>query len=377
MAKAKLLYGCGADSHYATGMHISDPYLWYQDSNGKTHVALSALEVDRGRKEAKVTHVHALEDIVAKLKAAGKKINLLSIVLWFVEEDNPHSVEVPEDFPFALGQQLVKVGVDVQTPETFFFPERTLKTQEEVAQIKAAQALNERAFYKAFNILEEAKIIKSNLLEWRGEVLTAEVLRGQMNALIAEEGGMPSDIILACGAQGADPHERGYGPLYAHELIIIDSFPRGPSGNFYYGDLTRTVLKGTASKRQQHLYDTVKKGQQLALDMIKPGVMGADIHQAVESFFTQEGYPTQLDAQGRNEGFFHGVGHSVGLEVHDKGPGISKRMAQKPLEEGLVVTVEPGLYYPEFGGVRIEDIVHITKDGITNLTTLPKELIVL
>lgn len=378
---AKMLYGCGANSYYAIKMDVPDPYLWYQDTKGKTHVIMSPLEVDRTRKNAKVDHVHAMSDVVEALQEQGKPINQTTQALWLIEQDKPEVVEVPRDFPFALAQGVAEAGFKVEAAQGFFFPERALKTREEVDMIREAQALNEQAFKRAFEVLREATIGNDGYIYWQNEILTAEILRGQMNAVIAAGGGMPSDLIVACGEQGADPHERGHGPLKANELIIIDSWPRGPSGNFYHGDLTRTVLKGKASLEQQKLFDAVKDGQELALSLISAGVLGKEVHEAIDTLFAKRGFKTGLDDEGRNVGFFHGTGHSVGLEVHDEGPGISKgrptdRNQPAPLEAGLVVTVEPGLYYPGIGGARIEDIVHVTKDGIENLTDLPKELVI-
>lgn len=378
---ARLLYGCDANSYYAIRMEVPDPYLWYQDSKGKTHVVMSALEVDRARKNAKVDHVHAMVDIAEKLTAAGKGATVADMAAWLINQDGAAEVEVPRDFPFGLAEALRERGVKVKAVEGSFFPTRAIKSAEEVELIRQAQQLNEKAFARAFEVLAEAKIGNDNLLYWQNEILTAEILRGEMNGVVARAGGMPSECIVACGEQGADPHERGHGPLKAHELIIIDSWPRGPHGNFYHGDLTRTVLKGKPSAEQQKLFDTVLAGQELALGMIKEGVQAPDIHNAIVALFEKNGYKTGLDENGVNVGFFHGTGHSVGLEVHDDGPGISRGRATDrskggALPLGLAVTVEPGLYYPGLGGVRIEDIVVVTKDGCENLTTLKKQLVI-
>ncbi len=371
----RLLYGCDTNSHYAIGMHVTDPYLWYQDSHGKTHVIMSALEVDRTRKNANVNHVHSMDKVDEYLLEHNYPTDTIHQALWLIKRDDASVIEVPEDFPFFIAKAFQERNITLKIADKYFFPQRTIKTAEEVELIRQAQALNEQAFERAFNILAEARIKCDGSIKWKNKTLTAEILRGQMNMVIAEAGGMPSDIIIACGAQGADPHEIGHGPLKANELIIIDSFPRGPNGNFYYGDLTRTVLKGKPSKKQLALYNAVKAGQQLGLNMLKAGINGADVHKAIDICFLEHGFETGVDDQGRQYGFFHGVGHSVGLEVHDDGPSVSKTRPAV-MKAGYAVTVEPGLYYPELGGVRIEDIVHVMKNGIENLTTLPKELVI-
>src|SRR4029077_3220118 len=164
-----------------------------------------------------------------------------------------------------------------------------------------------------------------------------------------------------------DPHECGFGPLYADSLIILDVFPRDAKSG-YFGDMTRTVLRGRASDAQRKLWDAVKAGQALALKRIKAGVDGMTIHKAIQDLFARRGFPTET-RKGRRVGFFHGTGHGLGLEIHEY-----PRLQKVTLKTGHVVTVEPGLYYPGLGGVRIEDVVVVTKKGHKMLSRLPKEL---
>jgi len=170
---------------------------------------------------------------------------------------------------------------------------------------------------------------------------------------------------VAGGQQACDPHERGSGPLKANELIILDVFPRDVRTG-YYGDLTRTVVRGKASDAQRKLWAMVKKGQELAISGMKPGVKGIELHEEIKALFKEEGYPTE-QKDGRWQGFFHGTGHGLGLDLHE-----SPRIAHATLTEGHVFTVEPGLYYPEIGGVRHEDVVVIEASGARVLTHLDK-----
>lgn len=371
MKKAKLIHGCGSDSYYAIKMEVPDPYTWYMDSNNKTHVILSALEVGRGRKVAKVDVVHSLNDV----KKASNATTQAQIIAHLINQDKPDVVEVPNDFPAGLFVELQNLGINIQPSNGFIFPERAIKTLDEIEKIRIAQQNNQKGFERAFEILAEAEIALDNKLIWNKEVLTSEILRGEMNAVLAKFGCIPMEggPIVACGGQGADPHERGYGALYAHEFIIIDSFPR--SDNFYYGDLTRTVLKGTPSQWHLDVYNAVKDAQQVGCDISKNGVTGAKIHEEVNNKLIQHGFDTGIDENGENYGFFHGTGHALGLDVHDKGMGVHPANTEE-LKTNMVVTIEPGIYYPNKGGVRIEDIVAITEDGIDNLTTLKKELVI-
>tara|TARA_R110000868_G_scaffold411733_1_gene708234 strand:- start:64483 stop:65622 length:1140 start_codon:yes stop_codon:yes gene_type:complete len=376
MTNAKLLYGCGADSFYATKLEMHDPYIWFMDTSGKTHILLSALEVGRGRKVAKVDHVHALSNVVDDMKAAGQtQFTMADIITYFALKHGALTLEIPGDFPSKMLVDLQARGLNFDVKASTLFEERAIKTADEIERIRTCQQINEKAFARAFEVLNEAKINKDLSLSWKGSPLTSEIIQGLMNAKNAENGciGFNGGPIVACGAQGADPHNRGEGILYAGEFIIIDSFPHGR--NAYNGDLTRTVLKGEASDWHVNLYNAVKAAQQMGLDTAKAGVTGAEVHQAVDDVLTQAGFTTGTDAKGESYGFFHGTGHALGLEVHDDGPGVSPRNTN-PLLENMVVTIEPGLYYPGKGGARIEDIVAITKNGVDNLTSIPKELLV-
>ena len=184
---------------------------------------------------------------------------------------------------------------------------------------------------------------------------------------ISRAGGLPANTIVAGGDQACDPHERGSGPLKADSLIILDVFPRDAKSG-YYGDLTRTVLRGRASEDQRRLWETVREGQALALKKMKPGVDGLSVHNEIKQLFTERGYPTEV-RNGRHVGFFHGTGHGLGLEIHEV-----PRFQKTVFKQGQVLTVEPGLYYPGIGGVRLEDVVVLTRTGIRMLSKIEKRL---
>lgn len=369
-ASAKLLYENGANWRYATGTTISDPALYYRSPTGKSHIVVSELEISLMRKNAQIDVIHSFGEI---RKALGGTLNLPAMVAWLAAKYAPVPIQVPHNFNASLYVKLRQGGLNVEVaPEELLFPERALKTADEVKKLRAAQKANESAFAQAFGILKAARVNKTNkTLSWQSSPLTAQVLQGEMNAHLVKLGCQEfhDGPIVACGAQGAMPHERGNGPLKAEQLIIIDSFPRHANG--YWGDLTRTVIKGKPSEEQANLYNTVLVAQQLALKLIKPGANGAEIHAAVEQFFEKAGHTTGMDAKGNPYGFFHGTGHGVGLELHEPGPRTISRV-ECILQPGMVTSVEPGLYYPGKHGVRIEDVVAVTAKGHTNLTTLSK-----
>ena len=349
-----------ADMLYATGFMAPDPFI-YWEWKGKRHIALNRLEIDRGRSQARVDLVHAMEDFRGE--------TLADVIVMISKKNGFKRIEVPQDFPLSLAEALRQRGYQVKSTKDHFFPQREIKTAEEISFITRAQRMAEAGLHRAVEILKQTSISSTGFLKWQGRRLTSERLRGEINATIIKLGGLPSGTIVAGGTQACDPHERGYGPLRAHEPIIIDIFPRD-SVSGYYGDLTRTLLRGKASEALKKLYHTVARAQKWALTKMRSGADGKKIHEGIVEFFTAQGYPTRK-LGGRWTGFFHGTGHSLGLEIHE-----APRFAATRFKTGQVMTVEPGLYYPELGGVRIEDVVVIKDDGVQNLTRALRQFII-
>lgn len=206
---------------------------------------------------------------------------------------------------------------------------------------------------------------------------TSEKTRALIESTLRELGcESPEGVIVVGGKEGANPHAIGHGALLPEQPIVIDIFPRSKKTK-YFADMSRTVCLGTPSLELKKMYDAVREAQELAFRMLGPGVEGADIQQAVEHFFEKKGFKRKGIYPGKDkwlarEGFIHSVGHGVGKEIHEP-PFLSARGGT--LKEGVVVTVEPGLYYPNIGGIRIEDMVLITKDGYKNLTRFSKEFV--
>ena len=190
-----------------------------------------------------------------------------------------------------------------------------------------------------------------------------------VNTRMMADGFLPSHTICAPGDQAVDPHEEGHGPIRAHTPVVMDIFPRSEKTG-YFGDLTRTVVRGRASYALHEVYAIVHEGVRLGHGMIRDGVQGMDVHRAIQALFERQGYKTGVQG-GRMQGFFHGTGHGLGLQIHEA-PSIGKRPCV--LRAGHVVTVEPGLYYLGLGGVRIEDVALVTRTGSRCLTRVPKQL---
>jgi Xaa-Pro aminopeptidase len=274
---------------------------------------------------------------------------------------------VPANFQLGLAEELAAANIKLRTTNGLFWPEREAKTDAELKMMRRALQITEAGMARAMEVLKASKPDGGKKLMWSGKKLTSEVLRAEIDSAILRAGGLPANTIVAGGDQACDPHERGSGPLKANSLIIIDIFPRDAKSG-YFGDMTRTVVRGRASDEQRRLWETVREGQELALRKMKPGVDGLNLHNEVKQLFTDRGFPTEIRG-GKRVGFFHGTGHGLGLEIHE-----FPRFQKTVFKVGQVLTVEPGLYYPGLGGVRIEDVAVVTKSGNRLLSRFEKRL---
>ena len=248
-----------------------------------------------------------------------------------------------------------------------FFPQRSRKTEDEVVQLTSALRVAEAGLRRGIDVLRASRAGKRGALTWSGIPLTSERLRAEMDSAVLHAGGSPANTIVAGGDQGCDPHERGHGPLRANEAIVLDIFPRH-ARNFYYGDLTRTVVKGRASEALRNQYAMVQQGKRWVMGKMRAGADGPALQKQLIERFAKAGFPTE-QRDGRWVGMFHGVGHGLGLDLHE-----TPRFAAGKLFAGLSITVEPGLYYPGIGGVRIEDVVIVGKSSVKNLTRFEEQL---
>lgn len=358
----------GADMFHATGFRVPDPFV-YVESRGKSAILLSDLELDRGRREARVDEVVSFSELEKKLLGkTGYPPSSLAVIAAFLKTRGGTRPLVSSNFPLGLAEELEAHGIKVRVGRGMFRPEREIKTVEEIKLMTKATRITEIGMERAFEVLKAAEISARAVLKWGGITLTSERLRIEIEAAILRAGGISvGNSIVACGEQACDPHELGHGALKAHQLIILDLFPRAAKSG-YYGDLTRTVVRGKASDAQARLWEICLAGQKLALKALHAGAHGGSIHGSVKQFFSDNGYPTER-INDRWSGFFHGTGHGLGLELHE-----SPRFAAGKLKAGQVFTIEPGLYIPGLGGVRHEDVALIMEKGYKLLSRFPKPL---
>ena len=370
---ARLIYSASesdANMLWATRFFAPDPFIFIE-KRGKRYLVMSDLEIDRAKNQASVDTVLAYSAFVKRLQQEGTAFPGAAQVLAAVFRDlKIKKVEVPSTFPVGLADQLRKMKIPVEAKSDPFWPDRELKTKEEVRFINEALRAAESGMEAGIDAVRRSRIRRDGYLDLDGTRLTSEILKRIINTTIMARGYVPSHTIVASGNQCVDPHNQGSGPIRANTSIIMDIFPRSQATG-YFGDITRTVVRGRASERLKHAYGCVEEGQKIGFRRIRHGANAFDIHQEILNYFGREGFPTGL-AGGRMQGFFHGTGHGLGLDIHEA-PGINMRN-KNPLRAGHVVTVEPGLYYQGLGGVRLEDVVFVTKTGCRNLVHIPKIL---
>jgi Xaa-Pro aminopeptidase len=358
-----------ANMLYATDFFAPDSFMFFRTPQGKRYMVMSDLEIDRAKATSSAHRILSWSRYTKLAEERlGKTPTTADIAAEVLKDFHIRKVTVPENFPVGLADGLRERNIKVSVKRDPFFPERIIKIATEVQQIRKAMRACEAGTRVAVEVLRKSRI-KDGYLIYKGRRLTSEILRGIVNSTALKLGYLPSDTIIASGKQGCDPHNSGSGPIRANEPIIIDIFPRSLESG-YFGDMTRTFVRGRASDKVNKMFRTVLAGQRLGLSMIRDGVKTKLIHQAILDFFDKSGFPTGK-IKGRMQGFFHGTGHGLGLDIHET-PRIA--INNLKLEKGMVVTVEPGLYYTDAGGVRIEDTVLVTKRGFQNLTRFPKVL---
>lgn len=354
---------------YATGFFVPDPFIFFKHA-GRKYVVMSDLEIDRAKKQAEVDRVLSLSFYQRCLREKCKINPAIADVLEMIfHERGIRSAIVPANFPALLADQLRSRGFVLRVKEDPFFSERERKKADEVKKIEESLRVAEIGLDAGIKALKKAGISRDRYLYLNGSRLTSEKLKEIVNTTIMAQGWVPSHTIIASGNQCCDPHHEGTGPIKADTSIIFDIFPRSQKTG-YFGDLSRTVVRGRAPERLKKAYAMVEAGQEVAFRLIRNGANGKEVHQKILALFEQRGFPTG-EINGRMQGFFHGTGHGLGLDIHEP-PRIA--VAPAILRSGHVVTVEPGLYYVGMGGVRLEDVVLVTPDGNRNLTRYPKFL---
>lgn len=367
-----LLYAASehsADLLYFGGFSAPDPFAALE-AGGRKLALFNALEFGRAKKESSFDEVLSLEEYQEKARKRWKTAapSVAQVIATLAFERGQKLFTIADDFPAALASKLNALGVKTRFADGALFPERELKTAFEILALKEGNRCAARGIDAGARLLRAAKV-RGGKLFYKGEVLTSERLKFAIEVACLEAGSLSLNTIAAGGDQACDPHCTGQGPIRANELVIFDVFPRVQKTG-YFGDMTRTFLKGRASDAQRSLVAAVAAAQKGALKAITAGVNGRAVHRGVIAEFEKRGYKTTRTEKGAR-GFFHGTGHGVGLEIHEM-PRLSGAV-DCTLAAGAVVTVEPGLYYPGLGACRIEDVVQVTDGKPRMLSSYPYE----
>ena len=363
-ADAYVIYASSRDTDmkYLTHFTTSDPFVFFKKPGEPGVIIVSQMETGRASREATATVMTRTQAGLPEIMKTEKDPYRATAKM--IAGQVGKKILVPPNFPIALANAMSEyctVVVDGGTIQSM----RAKKSKIELILMKNVQKVTEKAMERAISLIRSSSV-KKGILYIDQKPLTSEHVKFSMHSLLLEYGCSAVDTIVSCGEDTAIPHMSGSGPLKSDEPIVIDLFPVDEKSG-YYADMTRTVVKGEPSKDIREMYDALREAKKLGISRVKAGVSGAEIHQAVVDFFNERGYETDT------RGFIHNLGHGVGLQVHEL-PTIGP--AGKALESGNVITIEPGLYYPGIGGVRLEDIGAVTARGFNNFTTFSEELIV-
>ena len=383
MDQPLLLYGDSyrfPDIYHLTRFLAPDPFITLEHA-GEIVLLTNSLEQGRAEKESRATHVRNVDELGQReLSAAGVfgDAATAAIIERLLRERSLEGCAVPGYFPMALADRLREQGLTLTVASGLDARRRT-KRPDEIEALEAAQRATEEAWALGVAALRRAEIRPDRALVLDGEAFTAERLRAIVESALLERGCLADSTICAPGTQAADPHQLGSGPLRAGEAIVMDIFPQDKRTR-YYADMTRTVSRGEPSPEIVRMYEVVRRAQDAGIAALRPGVTGREVHELVEDVIFDAGYDTLRPGQKRRpddpvaRGFIHGTGHGVGLEIHEA-PSIG-RAGTSPLQPGDVVTVEPGIYDPDLGGVRLEDMLLITEEGSRDLTRAPRQLVI-
>lgn len=363
-----------ADMRHAVPLAVPDPFV-YAEANGKSHVFSNSMEAPR-LEDLGLFEVHVGEEFgVDELIAQGLPWKELraQLLLRAIGSLGTKKFTVPDDFPVWLADRLRTEGFEIVPDQDVFDDRRRAKTDAQLAGMRRAQKAAEAAMDTCRDLLRRSEISGEQLI-LDGEPLTVERVKAAMNATFTAHDTTSEDFIVAPGPQGAVGHDMGSGPIAPHTPLVVDIWPRD-NASAVFTDMTRTFVVGEVADDVREWHRLCKEALDRAISEVRPGADGKAIFEGTCEIFEAAGEPTQrtkTPGESLVDGFFHGLGHGVGLEVHEA-PGMGL-LSDKQFVVGDAVTIEPGLYRQGYGGVRLEDLVLVTEDGVENLTQYPYDL---
>lgn len=355
-----------ANMLYMAKHHIADPFF-FLEHDGVKRIFLSSTDreafLEENDEEVEVVDVGPLASQAAEMDG-DRTANLALVIL---KEFEVEEVVVPSNFPIALADA-VRAEMLRLTVVLDWCPERAWKSPLEISALRDNFEHTIKAYELIEAVLQESKI-DGDTLSYRGCVLTSECLRREVAKLLLDyDLTSPEGMIISCGKHAAMPHHMGTGPIHPGETIVVDIFPQSTK-NHYFADMTRTYVKGELKHPEvQKMYEAVLEAHEASLRALRSGAARKAVYEISADVIKAAGFDVG------EKGYTHSLGHGLGVAIHEA-PNLSPR-SEGVLEVGHVVTVEPGLYYPAWGGVRIEDTVVITENGYENLTNYPKKLFI-
>ena len=349
--------------------------FFYAELDGRRVVAISAMEASRVEGLGTGLEVRPLEEFGAdELRRSGLDPHSYATELAVRIARGLHvaSAIVPRGFPLGIADALRADGVELRVDQKLFDDRRRRKSAHELAGIRRAQRAAEAGMAAAVDLLRRAERT-NGVLSVDGRPLTCELVKQQVQAAFLANGAVAEEMVASHGPQTAIGHDMGSGPIAADDVVLLDLFPVDLESSCV-ADLTRTFVVGHVPDEIHEWYRLCREALDLATTEVRVGADGGDIHRLVSEFFAGRGFPTLLtkpEGEVLRDGFYHGLGHGVGLEVHES-PSLG--MLGEELVAGDVITIEPGLYRHGFGGVRVEDLLHVTDDGYELLTNCPYDL---
>jgi Xaa-Pro aminopeptidase len=355
---------------------VGDPAVYLElpgQPQGQSLLILRDIEMQRARQHARADRVACPADFAPASGLSGdRETATAQAAAECLRRAGVARVVADRSLPMIYVEMLARAGIAVECDLDFGVIDRRRKDEQEIAWLSEAQAMTEAVVEMACSLIARAKPDRDGVLTHQDEPLTSERVRAIVDHRLLDCGYTNPPSIIAAGVMGGDCHELGRGPLRTGEPVIVDIFPRN-SETRYNGDCTRTVVHGEISDEIARMHRAVRRAKAAAIAAVRAGVSGETVHRAAIETIRQEGFETGIDDQAPPTrcAMVHGTGHGVGLDIHEpplldfKGP---------ELLAGDVVTVEPGLYRGDLGGIRVEDMVVVTAEGCENLNKLPEGL---
>jgi Xaa-Pro aminopeptidase len=381
-AEALLLYSDSyrdANIYYLTEFLAPDPFIFLKRVDADPVVVVNQMEYPRAQKQSIVKDVRSYLDYnyLQTVKSAKEpQRGAIKFIAEVAEKELGAGTKicVPPDFPVIVADVLREEGLTVIPMFGVVEEARETKDIHEVEEIRAVQAAVEEITSEAIETIANSDVGSNGTLNFNGEPLTVGKIKSFFGRRFLENGCLPEeDIIVACGTKSSDPHYTGEpeDKLRADQPIVLDIFPRSIQKR-YWADMTRTVVKGRASPEVKQMFETVFEAKNASLDAIQAGAIGSQVYDVCCDILEKAGYETTRSGKKVTRGMPHSLGHGVGLQIHES-PRINE-LSTSPLREHTVVTVEPGIYDSHVGGVRLEDIIEVTKSGYNNLTKMETQL---